>query len=97
MMYNGLKIAVFYRRRSWAEEWFEDFKERFGTDCMKWIRKNPLCISLRDGTTITACNIESSCCRHRIDKAYIEPCISDEEIQAIIRPMINNPIIIDNY
>ena len=97
MRYNGFKIAVFYRRRSWAEKWFEDFKNEIGIDCMKWIRKNPLSISLKDGTMITAHNIESNYHGYRIDKAYVEPCISDDVIQAIIRPMINNCIVIDDY
>lgn len=96
MRYNGFKIAVFYRRRSWAEKWFEDFKNEIGTNCMKWIRKNPLSISLKYGTMITAYNIESSCRGYRIDKAYVEPCISDEVIQSVIRPMINSCIIVDN-
>ena len=99
MRYRGFKVVVFYRQRSWVEKWFDDFKSDVGTDCIKLFRQNKyqILMRLKDGTTITAYNIENNRHGYRFDKAYIEPCITNEEIVTVIRPMAKDCILIEDY
>ena len=51
-------------------------------------------IVLKGGITYHFYRGNESCCGGRIDKAYIEPGISDDWVQTVIRSLLSKPQII---
>ena len=93
MLYKGLKIGVFYKNKSWAEKWFSDFINKVDNACiLKYVRNcmHPFFIELRDGTRITAYKVNESARGICIDKAFVEPTISSEIIDSVIRPLLGH-------
>lgn len=93
MLYKGLKIGVFYENKSWAEKWFSDFINKVDNACiLKYVRNcmHPFFIELRDGTRITAYNANESARGICIDKAFVEPTVSSEIIDSVIRPLLGH-------
>ena len=93
MLYKGLRIGVFYEDKSWAEKWFSDFINKVDNACiLKYVRNcmHPFFIELRDGTRITAYKANESARGICIDKAFVEPTISSEIIDSVIRPLLGH-------
>ena len=93
MLYNGLKIGVFYKNKSWVEKWFNDFINTIDNSCILGYVRNgvhPLFIELRDGTKITAYQANESARGSVIDKAFVEPTVDDEIINCVIRPLLGH-------
>ena len=92
MLYNGLRIGVFYKNRKWAEQWFKDFIDKVDQACILRFVKNgihPFMIELRDGTRITAYQHNDNSRGVKVDKAFVESTIDNETINAIIKPLVN--------
>ena len=93
MLYKGLRIGVFYEDKSWAEKWFSDFINKIDNACiLKYVRNSmhPFFIELRDGTRITAYKANESARGICIDKAFVEPTVSSEIIDRVIRPLLGH-------
>ena len=93
MLYNGLKIGVFYKNESWVKKWFNDFINTIDNACILGYVRNgvrPFFIELRDGTKITAYQANESVRGTVIDKAFVEPTVDDEIINCVIRPLLGH-------
>ena len=93
MLYNGLKIGVFYKDKSWAEKWFSDFINKVDNACILRYVRNGVCpffIELRDGTRITAYQANDKVRGTYIDKAFVEPTVGSEIINSVIRPLLGH-------
>ena len=93
MLYKGLRIGVFYEDESWAEKWFSDFINKVDNACiLRHVRNcmHPFFIELRDGTRITAYKANESARGICIDKAFVEPTVSSEIIDSVIRPLLGH-------
>ena len=92
MLYNGLKIGVFFKTKTWVDQWFHDFLNSIDNAYVSRYVKNglyPYMVELRDGTKIIAYKaVDNDSGRGlRVDKAYVEPDISSEIINEIVVPM----------
>ena len=90
MLYRGLKIGVFYNNKSWAEKWFKDFINTIDNACILGYAKSsihPFFIELKDGTRIIAYRANENARGICVDKAFVEPTVSSEIIDNIIRPL----------
>lgn len=99
MLYNGLKIGVFFKTRVWAEKWFEDFLKKIDDRCvLRYVKGGiePHFIELKDGTRIVAVPISTNARGHRFDKAYVEPGISVYDINTIIRATFMPQVIVEH-
>lgn len=101
MLYRGNRIGIFYNDRKWAEKWMNDFVDSIDPSCILRFVKNglfPFMIELKDGTRITAYPTNHNSRGVVIDKAYIQPSVSQEIIDCLIRPLIGHSqkIIVEN-
>ena len=93
MKYRGLKIGVFFKNREWVEKWFKDFIDKIDNACILRIVKGGIhvyMIELRDGTRITSYQVNDNTRGICIDKAFVEPAISEEVINSVIKPLIGH-------
>ena len=98
MLYNGLKIGVFYKHLSWAEKWIKDFLNKIDQSCvLRFVRNGftPFMIALQDGTTIKAYRANDSLSGVVIDKAFVEYGIEQDIIENVIEPMIKYYIVVE--
>ncbi len=99
MLYNGLKIGVFFKTRVWAEKWFEDFLKKIDDRCvLRYVKRGiaPYFIELKDGTRIVAVPISTDARGCRFDKTYVEPGISVYNINTIIRTELTDQVVVEN-
>lgn len=90
MLYRGLKIGVFYDNKSWAEQWLKDFINTIDNACIsRYVRSSvyPFYIELKDGTRMTAYQANDKTRGIYVDKAFVEPTVSSEIIDNVIRPL----------
>ena len=93
MLYRGCKIGVFFKTKSWAEKWFNDFINTIDNACiLRYVRNGmyPFFIELRDGTRITAYQANKKARGICIDKAFVEPTVGSETIDSVIRPLLGH-------
>lgn len=93
MLYRGCKIGVFFKTKSWAEKWFNDFINTIDNACiLRYVRNGtyPFFIELRDGTRITAYQANRKARGICIDKAFVEPTVGSEIIDSVIRPLLGH-------
>lgn len=93
MLYRGCKIGVFFKTKSWAEKWFNDFINTIDNACiLRYVRNGvyPFFIELRDGTRITAYQANENARGICIDKAFVEPTVGSEIIDSVIRPLLGH-------
>lgn len=93
MLYDGMRIGVFYESSAWAEKWFEDFFKHIDRTCVfSYIvsYSHPFKIQLKDGTIITAYPANEKSRGVVIDKAFVEPTIKNDVINNIIRPLLGH-------
>lgn len=101
MLYRGNRIGIFYNDREWAEKWMNDFVDSIDNSCiLRFVKRGllPFMIELKDGTRITAYPANHNSRGVVIDKAYIQPNVSQEIIDCLIRPLIGHSqkIIVEN-
>jgi len=93
MLYRGLKIGVFYKDKSWAKKWFNDFINTIDNACiLRYVINGmyPFFIELRDGTRITAYQANDKVRGTCIDKAFVEHTVGSEIIDSVIRPLLGH-------
>ncbi len=98
MLYRGCKIGVFFKTKLWAEKWFDDFLKTIDDRCVLRCVKGgivPYFIELKDGTQIVAIYISSDARGYRIDKAFVEPGISVDDINTMIRTKFTDQVIVE--
>lgn len=93
MLYRGCKIGVFFKTKLWAEQWMNDFLNTIDHSCiLRFVRNgvHPFMIELKDGTRITAYQATDNARGTVIDKAFVEPTVSSEIINSVIRPLLGH-------
>ena len=93
MLYRGCKIGVFFKTKLWAEQWMNDFLNTIDHSCiLRFVRNgvHPFMIELKDGTQITAYQATDNARGTAIDKAFVEPTVSSEIIDSVIRPLLGH-------
>ena len=93
MLYRGCKIGVFFKTKLWAEQWMNDFLNTIDHSCiLRFVRNgvHPFMIELKDGTQITAYQATDNARGTVIDKAFVEPTVSSEIINSVIRPLLGH-------
>lgn len=99
MLYNGLKIGVFFKTRVWAERWFEDFLKKIDDRCvLRYVKGGiaPCFIELIDGTRIVAVPILTGARGRWFDRAYVEPGISIYDINTTIRTNLTDQVVVED-
>lgn len=98
MLYRGCKIGVFFKTKSWAENWMKDFLDKIDQSCvLRFVRNGfaPFMIELKDGTMIKAYRADDSSRGAMIDKAFVEYGIGQDIIERVIKPMIKHNIVVE--
>lgn len=98
MLYRGCKIGVFFKTKSWVENWMKDFLDEIDKSCvLRFVRNDftPFMIELKDGTTIKAYRANDSSRGAVIDKAFVEYGIEQDIIETVIKPMIKHNIVME--
>ena len=93
MLYRGCKIGVFFKTKLWAEQWMNDFLNTIDHSCiLRFVRNgvHPFMIELKDGTQIIAYQATDNARVTVIDKAFVEPTVSSEIINSVIRPLLGH-------
>lgn len=93
MLYRGCKIGVFFKTKLWAEQWMNDFLNTIDHSCiLRFVRNgvHPFMIELKDGTQIIAYQATDNARGTVIDKAFVEPTVSSEIINSVIRPLLGH-------
>ena len=93
MLYRGCKIGVFFKTKLWAEQWMNDFLNTIDHSCiLRFVRNgvHPFMIELKDRTQIIAYQATDNARGTVIDKAFVEPTVSSEIINSVIRPLLGH-------
>lgn len=93
MLYKGFHVGVFYAHRQWMDNWIIEFRRKIGDENIALIAENDITkykIVLRDKTIIRGIDINQrdNLLGFRFDKAYVEPCLNDNIIGDIIKPLM---------
>ena len=94
-----MKIGVFYKSYQWENDWFDKLLKQLDQSCVSSVSKSVTQhrVYLKDWTLIMSCPINDSSRGLAFDKVFVEPGISDETIDAIIKPCIKIPRIVIEY
>lgn len=95
MLYRGCKIGVFFKTKTWAEKWMNDFIDNVDHSCISRFVRNgihPFMIDLKDGTRIIAIQANDGARGTVIDKAFVEPTIEQNIIDNVIKPMLGHSL-----
>lgn len=99
MLYSGVRIGVFYKNYKWMNQWFDDFLKKIDPACVSSISKasSQVRVYLKDGTSIVSSPANNFSKGIALDKAFVEPGVSDEIIERVIRPCVKISRIVIEY
>lgn len=91
-MMDHFNIGVFYVTPEFRQSFFKRVLSEVDNEEILFFTTHD--IVLKGGITYRFYRGNESCCGVRIDRAYIEPAVSDDWVQTVIRPLFSKPQII---
>ena len=97
LKYVHTNIGVFYKNRSWAENWFKEVAKELGDNVTRMIINTDTLIIDTVDMHIVGMYPFKFCCGRRFDRIICEPDVWKDKniLDAIVRPTICNPIDVD--